>query len=124
MKLKNLMEQLRGYNQEAEVSVVVDNQSENFSLAFGNSEGVTKETCETISFYVDGLNDDEQERCGKFKIPEEAFKTDIISAEGRKLRGTWTSYITPSLWHWSIYIGYFKIKWWHYLLRPWFPTRD
>jgi hypothetical protein len=70
------------------------------------------------------MSTDQEKFCGKFKIPEEAFRTDIISSKGRKLSGTWTSYIKPSLWHWSLRIGYFKIKLWHYLLPPWFPPRD
>jgi hypothetical protein len=61
MKLKDLIEQLHQYNQEAEVSVIVHNKHEDFSLVFGNSEGVTKETCENINFYVDRLNDDDEE---------------------------------------------------------------
>jgi len=59
MKLRILLEQLRQYNQEADVSVVAHNQCEDFSLVFGNSEGVTKETCKTVSFYVDRLNTNE-----------------------------------------------------------------
>jgi hypothetical protein len=60
-KLKDLIEQLRQYNQEAEVSVIAHNQREDFSLVFGSSEGVTKETCENVSFYVDKLNGDDEE---------------------------------------------------------------
>ena len=55
-KLRELMEQLREHNQEAEVSVIVGNRHEDFSLTFGDSEGTTKANCKTVSFYVDKLN--------------------------------------------------------------------
>jgi hypothetical protein len=58
MKLKDLIVQLQQYNQEADVSVIAHNQREDFSLAF---EGVSKEACKNVSFYVDRLNDEEDE---------------------------------------------------------------
>jgi translation initiation factor 2B subunit (eIF-2B alpha/beta/delta family) len=58
-KLKELIEQLRQYNQEAEVSAIIHGQREDFTLTHGSSEGATKETCEKVYLYVDRLNSDE-----------------------------------------------------------------
>ncbi len=60
-KLKDLIAELQQYNQEADVSVIAHNQREDFSLVFGGSDGVSKETCEKVSFYVDRLNDEEDD---------------------------------------------------------------
>jgi len=60
-KLRELMEQLREYNQEAEVSAVVANQRVDFSLTFGNSEGTTKANCKTVSLYIDKLNGNDED---------------------------------------------------------------
>ena len=59
MKVKEVIKQLKQYNQEAEVNVITDDMSHKFSLCFGSSEGVTKETAENVSFYVDKLNREE-----------------------------------------------------------------
>ena len=56
MKLKDLMKQLCGYNQEADVSVIVHNKREEFSLSCGGGDGCTKENCSSVGFYVDNLN--------------------------------------------------------------------
>ena len=61
MKIRDLLEELRQYNQEAEVSVVVRNRQEKFSIAYGYAEGVTKGTCATVNFCVDRLNSNENE---------------------------------------------------------------
>lgn len=62
MKLRDLMVQLQQYNQEADIAVIVHNKREEFSICFGNSEGITKETCENVGFYVDELNGHEHAR--------------------------------------------------------------
>ena len=61
MKIKDLAEKLKGYNPEAEVSVVVHCQKEQFSITFGSSDGVTKDNCDSVSFYVDRLCQSEKE---------------------------------------------------------------
>jgi hypothetical protein len=33
----------------------------------------------------------------------------IVSSSSRKLRGEWTSFITPSRWNWSYYLGWFLL---------------
>lgn len=68
MKLRDLMQQLGLYNQDADVAVVVHNRRESFSISFGDSEGVTKETCNTVGFYVDALNGQEDARCTLQKV--------------------------------------------------------
>ena len=56
-------------------------------------------------------------------VHEMAIVIDDITPK-RKLSGTWTSHIKPSLWHWDSTLGYFKLKWYHYLLPPWFPPKN
>ncbi len=55
MKLKNLIKELQGYNQEADVNVVAHCQAYPFTLSSGGSDGSDKSNCESVSFYVDEL---------------------------------------------------------------------
>lgn len=59
MKVKELIEKLNEYNQEAELLVVAHNKVEDYSICFGNSDGCTKQTCENVSLYLDKLNGNE-----------------------------------------------------------------
>lgn len=60
MKLKELVKKLQEYNQEAEVNVIAHNKGYKFSLTYGGGDGVTKDNCESVAFYVDDLNDNER----------------------------------------------------------------
>ena len=60
MKLHELLDKLGDYSLQAEVAVIVHNKSEKFTLTYGDSEGVLKEDCERVSFYVDRLCQNEQ----------------------------------------------------------------
>ena len=60
MKVKELMQKLREYNGEAEVTVVAHCRDYKFSLSYGDSDGVKKDSCESVSFYVDELNSNER----------------------------------------------------------------
>jgi hypothetical protein len=55
MKVKDLIEELKQYNQDADVFVISNYRDIGFTLAYGSSEGVVKENCETVSFYPDDL---------------------------------------------------------------------
>lgn len=55
MTVKDLIERLEEYNPDAEIRVVAHCLPHDFSLAYGSSEGVTKETAESVSLYVDSL---------------------------------------------------------------------
>ncbi len=59
LKVSELIERLTEYNPEADVAVIAMNRRQDFSLTYGSCEGVTKETCDRVSFYVDGLNQSE-----------------------------------------------------------------
>ena len=59
MRVKELIEKLQKYNQDAEINVVVHNKKEKFSLTWSGSEGTTKEKATSVSFYVDRLCDNE-----------------------------------------------------------------
>ena len=59
MKVKELIQQLETYNQEAEVDVIAHNQPHGFTIAYGDEEGVTKNNTTIVSFYVDSLNNNE-----------------------------------------------------------------
>jgi hypothetical protein len=61
VKVKELIKKLRTYNQDAEVSVIAMNKEFEFSLVYGDSDGVTKEQCDSVSFYVDELCAGEQQ---------------------------------------------------------------
>lgn len=62
MKVSKLIEELKQYNPEAEVDVIVHNQSEDFSLTWGGGcEGEEKFDSKEVSFYVDRLCGSERE---------------------------------------------------------------
>ena len=65
--------------------------------------------------------DDSRRYYGKHDIGK--LVTTEISGDD-KLDGDWYATIKPSLWHWSSALGWFKTRWWHYLLPPWLPPRD
>jgi hypothetical protein len=56
MKVKDLIRKLQEYNQEAETYVIAHNKGYQFSITYGGSDGATKESCESVSFYVDDLD--------------------------------------------------------------------
>ena len=62
MKVKELIEKLNAYNQEAEVSVIANCKVYPFSLTFGGAEGETKEKTAEVHFYVDELCTNEVEK--------------------------------------------------------------
>jgi len=55
MKVKDLIEQLKYYNQDADVFLNSNYKHIGFTLAFGGGDGVEKENCETVSIYPDNL---------------------------------------------------------------------
>lgn len=62
MKVKELINKLLDYNMEAEINVVAHCKSFDYSIVFGNSEGVQKKNAEIVSLYIDELctKDDEK----------------------------------------------------------------
>jgi len=61
MKVKELIKKLQMFNPKAKTNVVVHNSVEEYSITYGNAEGITKGNCEEVSFYVDRLCQDEAE---------------------------------------------------------------
>jgi len=55
MKVKDLIQTLNEYNLEAEISVIANCKEYPFTLSFGGSEGVTKNTTSSVHLYVDEL---------------------------------------------------------------------
>jgi hypothetical protein len=55
MKVKDLIEQLKHYNEDADVFVNYNYKHIGFTLAFGGGDGVKKKNCETVSIYPDNL---------------------------------------------------------------------
>jgi hypothetical protein len=59
MKVKDLIKQLKKYNQEADVFVNYNYKHIGFTLAYGGGgDGVEKEKCETVSIYPNNLGVD------------------------------------------------------------------
>ena len=59
MTVAVLIEKLKEFNSEADVSVIALNRDHYFTLTWGGCEGATKENCDTVSLYVDSLNQGE-----------------------------------------------------------------
>lgn len=56
MKVKELIEKLSEYNPEAEVKAVAHNYCHEFSISYGSSDGITKNNCDMVGFYINKLN--------------------------------------------------------------------
>lgn len=52
MTVKEIIDKLSEYNLDAKFNIVVDGFDKPFEICFGNSEGVTKTTCETVDLMV------------------------------------------------------------------------
>jgi hypothetical protein len=61
MKNKELIEKLKEYNPEAEVTIIAFCQKFDFDILFGTSEGVKKINCEDVCFDARGLSKHEKE---------------------------------------------------------------
>lgn len=59
MKVKELIEKLGEYNQNANVEFLVNGMPQEFEICYGGSEGCTKSTCDEVVFMV-GTNCDEE----------------------------------------------------------------
>lgn len=53
MKIKELVSELKKYNPDATVNVVVNSTPKDFKICYGGSDGVSKNNCEDVSFMVD-----------------------------------------------------------------------
>jgi hypothetical protein len=62
MNVRELIEKLSQYNQEAKVDVVTNNMSHEFSLSYDGWDGCDKTNCEEVSFYVDATCESESVR--------------------------------------------------------------
>lgn len=58
LTVRRLIQLLAEFNPDAKVKVIVENYPKEFDLAWGGAEGCTRATADSVSFYVDG--DDEQ----------------------------------------------------------------
>lgn len=61
MNIAELVDTLYEYNPTAKVKIIVNGTPMEFSIAYGSSEGCTKENCDSVSLYVDTLNKSETE---------------------------------------------------------------
>ena len=55
MKVRDLIEYLKSYNENADVGVIVYNKIEEFSITFNGSDGGSKKDASGVNFYVDRL---------------------------------------------------------------------
>lgn len=63
MKVKELIDELLKFNQDAEVTVTAHCKKENFTITYGygDGEGITKDKCSEVSIYVDRLCSNEHQ---------------------------------------------------------------
>ena len=52
MKVKELIEKLNEYNQNANVKIYVNSIPQEFRICYGGSESCTKSSCHEVSFMV------------------------------------------------------------------------
>lgn len=56
MTVGELIKKLLEYNLDADVTVIAHDKIFEFSLVFSGGDGVIKKNCNSVSFYVDDLN--------------------------------------------------------------------
>lgn len=56
MTNRDLIKKLLDYNLDAEFQVIANNKVQEIEFCIGNSEGCSKENCETVSIYLKDLN--------------------------------------------------------------------
>lgn len=59
MKVRELIEKLNEYNQNADVEICVNGIPQKFEICYGTAEGCTKLTCDCVDFMV-GMTCDEE----------------------------------------------------------------
>lgn len=59
MKVKELINRLYDFNEEADVCVIANFAVCDFSLSYGGGENTTKDNCTFVGLYVDELNQPE-----------------------------------------------------------------
>lgn len=52
MKVKELIEKLNEYNQDADVEICVNGMQQEFEICYGDSEGCTKASCNCVAFMI------------------------------------------------------------------------
>lgn len=52
MKVKEVIQKLSSYNQDAEFQVIAHNTIVDYEFTIGNSEGCTPKNCESVSIYT------------------------------------------------------------------------
>lgn len=52
MKVKELIEKLNEYNQNANVEICVNGRPQEFEICYGGSEGCTKSSCDEVVFMI------------------------------------------------------------------------
>lgn len=61
MKIKELVDKLNEFDQDAEISVIAHCQKYPFTLSWGGAESQSKETAKSVNFYVDELCTNERQ---------------------------------------------------------------
>jgi len=56
MKVSELISNLSKYNPDAEVSIVINNTNKDFTFSYDDDEGVTPQTCSSVSICVDKIS--------------------------------------------------------------------
>ena len=59
MTVKDLIEKLEQYDPTAEMVATAHNKDQTFSLCHGEDDGCTKDDCDSVSIYLDALNESE-----------------------------------------------------------------
>jgi hypothetical protein len=88
MNIKELIDELTNYNPSAEVGIVINNKPYDFTLAFGSADGCEKHNCESVSFYIEELNTNENSRRNNNPISIWSLiqKSDVVYVDGKTIK--------------------------------------
>lgn len=53
MKVKDLIETLNGYNENADVTICVNGMPKEFEICYGGGDGCTPASCHSVDFMID-----------------------------------------------------------------------
>ena len=60
MKVDEIIEKLKRYNQKADIGICVNGMPKEFEICYGTSEGCTPATCDSVDFMIDSWTSNDE----------------------------------------------------------------
>ena len=60
MKVRDVIKHLQGYNLDADFQIIDGSSPVSFEIAYGDSEDVSRENCETVKLFINSNKEEEK----------------------------------------------------------------